>query len=77
MGLSLTANSVDLINQIKYIRLHSRLTLCDVQVKADVDAGNLSRMENLKQGVTLDTFCRIAAALGYRVTLTKEDGNEN
>ena len=77
MGLNLASNTIELINEAQKIRIRSGITLTDLKDRAFIDAGNLSRIENLKQGATLDTFCRFANALGYKVTLTKETYNED
>lgn len=54
-------------NRIKQIREERKLDARDLAKLADIDAANLSRIENGKYSVGLDILSKIAAALGKKI----------
>ena len=55
------------MNRIKHIRKKQKLTQKELAEIADIDQSDLSKIENDKKAITLDTAKKIARALGHSV----------
>ncbi|MDR3602098.1 MAG: helix-turn-helix transcriptional regulator [Desulfosporosinus sp.] len=55
------------MNRIKQIRKKQKLTQGELAEMAGIDQSDLSKIENDKKSITLDTAKKIARALGYSV----------
>lgn len=55
------------MNRIKQLRKKQKLTQRELAEMADIDQGDLSKIENDKKSITLDTAKKIARALGHSV----------
>lgn len=57
--------------RIREIRERKGMSAIQLALKTNIDAGNLSRIEQGKLSVGLDILARIASALGYRLDLVE------
>lgn len=69
---SLHFNTTELIKEFKKLRNKKHMSLRDVEAKSGVNNGVISRMESFSRIPTLDTFCKVANALGYEVILKEK-----
>lgn len=65
-GMNLTREKIGAA--LRQLRKSQRLTLEEIAIRAEFDAGNLSRVERGLQGVADETLYGIATALGVRVS---------
>jgi DNA-binding Xre family transcriptional regulator len=60
--------------QLKRQRLRQNITLAELSRRTGIDEGALSRLENGRNAnPTLDTLCRVAAALGKVINCSFQD----
>jgi transcriptional regulator with XRE-family HTH domain len=57
----------EIVNRIKQIRKKQKLSQGELAKMAGIDQSDLSKIENDKKSITLDTAKKIARALGYSV----------
>lgn len=57
----------EMVNRIKQIRKKQKLTQQELAEMAEIDQSDLSKIENNKKTITLDTAKKIARALGHSV----------
>lgn len=69
---SLHLNTTELIKEFKKLRNKKHMSLRDVEAKSGVNNGVVSRIESFSRIPTLDTFCKVANALGYEVILKEK-----
>lgn len=65
-------NTAELIKEFKKLRNKKHMSLRDVETKSGVNNGVISRMESFSRIPTLDTFCKVANALGYEIILKEK-----